>query len=78
MLLVWTGNTCPHYKTKEMPLLWRIIMTRKEFIEEGWEKLPSMLNNIDWSMFKDIIDDALANGFEVKILNGTIYYREKQ
>lgn len=49
-----------------------------ELIEEGWEKLPSMLNNIDWSMLKDIIDDALDNGFEVKILNGTIYYREKQ
>lgn len=26
MYVVWTGNTCPHYKTKEMPLLWRIIM----------------------------------------------------
>lgn len=23
MLLVWTGNPCPHYKTKKMPILWR-------------------------------------------------------
>lgn len=160
MLLVWTGNTCPHYKTKEMPLLWRFIMKRKELFNilfgdsklimhgckylpctdsrceecgsyqyweqeavipsriakcilnsqygkayyldtdslkvvhdvyhggktnaeefklawQGWTKFPSLHNNMDWSMLKDIIDDALANGFEVKILNGTIYYREK-
>lgn len=47
-------------------------------IKEGWSKFPSFLNNIEWSMLKDIIDDALDNGFEVTILNGTIYYREKQ
>lgn len=45
---------------------------------QGWTKFPSLHNNMDWSMLKDIIDDALVNGFEVKILNGTIYYREKQ
>lgn len=45
---------------------------------QGWTKFPSLHNNMDWSMLKDIIDDALDNGFEVKILNGTIYYREKQ
>ena len=45
---------------------------------QGWTKFPSLHNNIDWAMLKDIIDDALDNGFEVKILNGTIYYREKQ
>lgn len=162
MLLVWTGNTCPHYKTKEMPLLRRFIMKRKELFNmlfgdseldvfgcarlsckserceeckfhgyweqpvviskevvkyilnsaygkyyqyydtdsiyfqyggrgngktyaqhlaltlDGWSKFPSLHNNIEWSMLKDIIDDALDNGFEVKILNGTIYYREKQ
>lgn len=162
MLLVWTGNNCPHYKTKEMSLLWRFIMKRKElfnilfcdsklvmhgckylpctddlmceecdsyqyweqeavipnriaksilnshygrayyldtdslkvvhdvyhsgktiaedfkFLWQGWTKFPSLHNNMEWSMFKDIIDDALDNGFEVKILNGTIYYREKQ
>lgn len=49
-----------------------------ELIREGWTKFPSLHNNMDWSMLKDIIDDALDNGFEVKILNGTIYYREKQ
>lgn len=47
-------------------------------IQDGWTKFPSLHNNIEWSMFKDIIDDALDNGFEVTILNGTIYYREKQ
>lgn len=161
MLLVWAGNTCSHYKTKEMPLLRRFIMKRKELfnmlfadsemdvfgceclscksekceeckfigyweqpvvlskevaksilncvygkhvyydtdsiyfqyggrgngktyaqhlalIHDGWTKFPSLHNNIEWSMLKDIIDDALDNGFEVKILNGTIYYREKQ
>lgn len=45
---------------------------------QGWTKFPSLYNNMDWLMLKDIIDDALDNGFEVKILNGTIYYREKQ
>ena len=63
-------------------------MTRKELIKmlfpeatiifSGWSKFPSLHNNIEWSMLKDIIDDALDNGFEVTILNGTIYYREKQ
>lgn len=47
-------------------------------IQDGWTKFPSLQNNIKWSMLKDIIDDALDNGFEVTILNGTIYYREKQ
>ena len=47
-------------------------------IHAGWSKFPSLHNNIEWSMLKDIIDDALDNGFEVKILNGSIYYREKQ
>jgi len=49
-----------------------------ELINEGWEKLPSIYNNLVWSTLKAIIDDALDNGFEVRILNGTIYYREKQ
>lgn len=49
-----------------------------ELINEGWEKLPSIHNNIEWAKLNDIINDALCNGFEVRILNGTIYYREKQ
>ena len=49
-----------------------------ELIQQGWTKFPSLHNNMDWSMLKDIIDDALDNGFEVNILNGTIYYRERQ
>jgi len=49
-----------------------------ELINEGWKKLPSIYNNLVWSTLKAIIDDALDNGFEVRILNGTIYYREKQ
>lgn len=49
-----------------------------QLIQDGWTKFPSLHNNIEWSMLKDIIDDALDNGFEVTILNGTIYYREKQ
>lgn len=28
MSVVWTGNTCPHYKTKEMSLLWRFIVVQ--------------------------------------------------
>lgn len=47
-------------------------------IQQGWTKFPSLHNNIEWSMLKGIIDDALDNGFEVKILNGTIYYKEKE
>lgn len=49
-----------------------------ELIKDGWEKLPSIHNNIDWSTLNEIMSDALDNGFEVKILNGSIYYREKQ
>lgn len=56
-----------HDNTEEFRLAW-----------QGWTKFSSLHNNMDWSMLKDIIDDALDNGFEVKILNGTIYYREKQ
>lgn len=47
-------------------------------IQEGWTKLPAIHNNIDWSILNEIMSDAIVNGFEVKILNGTIYYREKQ
>lgn len=49
-----------------------------ELIQQGWTQLPSIHNNIDWSTLNEIMSDAIVNGFEVKILNGTIYYREKQ
>ena len=48
-----------------------------ELIQQGWTQLPSIHNNIDWSTLNEIMSDAIVNGFEVKILNGTIYYREK-
>ena len=49
-----------------------------ELIQQGWTQLPSIHNNIDWTTLNEIMCDAIVNGFEVKILNGTIYYREKQ
>jgi hypothetical protein len=51
MFVVWAGNTCPHYKTKEMPLLWRIIMTKenRQFLEiylEGIFRCRAKVENI--------------------------------
>ena len=74
----------PYYDTDSVYMVYTARNAGKTYvqelhlIQEGWAKFPSLHNNIEWSMLKDIIDDALDNGFEVTILNGTIYYREKQ
>lgn len=74
----------PYYDTDSTYMVYTARNNGKTYAQElwliqhGWAKFPSLHNNIEWSMLKDIIDDALDNGFEVTILNGTIYYREKQ
>ncbi len=51
MPVVWAGNTCPHYKTKEMSLLWGFIMNKdnKEYLKlylQGIFKCETTINDI--------------------------------
>lgn len=43
----------------------------------GWERFPRMFDGSDFDNIRDIIDDALTNGFEFTVYNSTLYYREK-
>ena len=78
------GKEALYYDTDSMYMVYtdrnagKTYAQELQLIQDGWTKFPSLHNNIEWSMLKDIIDDALDNGFEVTILNVTIYYREKQ
>lgn len=77
------GKSC-YLDTDSVKVVYDVYHSGKTHAEEfklawqGWTKLPSLHNNIDWSTLNEIMCDAIANGFEVKILNGSIYYREKQ
>lgn len=44
---------------------------------EGWQQLPSIFNTVPIADILEILDDALDMGFDVKIVDGVIYYREK-
>ena len=43
----------------------------------GWQRFPRILDTLDFDTIRDIVDDALDNGFEFKLYNSTLYYREK-
>lgn len=43
----------------------------------GWQRFPRILDTLDFESIRDIVDDALDNGFEFKVFNSTLYYREK-
>lgn len=43
----------------------------------GWNRFPRILDTLDFDSIRDIVNDALDNGFEFKVYNSTLYYREK-
>ncbi len=43
----------------------------------GWMKFPRLLDNQEFEHIRDIVADARDNGFEFKVYNSTLYYREK-
>ena len=53
-------------------------LARQRSLElEGWQQLPSIFNTVPIADILEILDDALDNGFDVKVVDGIIYYREK-
>lgn len=44
---------------------------------QGWQRFPRILDLHDFDTIHEIVDDALDNGFEFKLYNSTLYYREK-
>lgn len=53
------------------------ILTETALFFGGWERLPKMFNNVSFTQLVDILNDAQDNGFEVRVINGVIYYRER-
>ena len=43
---------------------------------EGWEDLSKLMRRLTVLELTDLMDDALANGFEFKLQGSHIYYRE--
>ena len=43
---------------------------------EGWQQLPSIFNTVPIGSILEILDDALDMGFDIKVLDGIIYYKE--
>ena len=53
-------------------------LARQRSLElEGWQQLPSIFNTVPIDDILEILDDALDMGFDVKVVDGVIYYREK-
>ena len=44
---------------------------------EGWQQLPSIFNTVPFDDLMEILKDSLDMGFDVKIVDSVIYYREK-
>lgn len=44
---------------------------------EGWTDLTTIMRRLTVLELTDIMDDALANGFEFKLQGSHIYYRER-
>lgn len=44
---------------------------------QGWQRFPRILDLHDFETIHEIVDDALDNGFEFRLYNSTLYYREK-
>ena len=44
----------------------------------GWHQLPSIFNAVPFDNILEILEDSLDMGFDVKIVDGVIYYKEKE
>ena len=52
-------------------------LARQHALElEGWQQLPSIFNTVPFDDLMEILEDALDMGFDVKIVDSVIYYRE--
>lgn len=50
---------------------------QRELELEGWHQLPSIFNTVPFDDILEILDDALDMGFDIKVVDGVIYYKEK-
>lgn len=54
-------------------------LARQHTLElEGWHELPSIFNTVPFDDILEILEDSLDMGFDVKIVDGVIYYKEKE
>lgn len=63
---------------KEMAKNNKTLYHDTDSVVHGWQKLPDHILSLTVREFQEVMDDALANGFEFRLQGSIILYREVQ